>query len=124
MNISTELNNLTTNDIYSLMLFALYKLKDTNEYSSLSQLSFILDRENLLKLCQFYGGTTIYIPKIEELEAMLDALFMYQNVDIENKDMNEYLKSLKDKRYNIKDIQKNYGIVKEILKNYNFLSGR
>lgn len=124
MNISTELNNLTTNDIYSLMLFALYKLKDTNEYSSLSQLSFILDRENLLKLCQFYGGTTIYIPKIEELEAMLDALFMYQKVDIENNNEEEYLKSLKDKRCNIKDIQKNYGIVKEILKNYNFVSGR
>lgn len=124
MNIGTEVNNLTSNDIYALMLFALYKLNDTSEYSSLSQLSYILDKENLLKLCQFYGGTTIYVPKIEELEDMLNALLMYQKVDIENMDIEEYLKQLKNKIGNTKDVQKNYGVVKDILKNYNFNSGR
>lgn len=124
MTIGTEVNNLTSNDIYSLMLFALYKLKDTDEYSSLSQLSYILDKENLLKLCQFYGGTTIYVPKIEELEDMLNALLMYQKVDIENMDIEEYLKQLKSKIGNTKYVQKNYGVVKDILKNYNFNSGR
>lgn len=124
MNIGTEVNNLTSNDIYSLMLFALYKLNDTSEYSSLSQLSYILDKENLLKLCQFYGGTTIYVPKIEELEDMLNALLMYQKVDIENMDIEEYLKQLKNKIGNTKYVQKNYGVVKDILKNYNFNSGR
>ena len=124
MNIGTEVNNLTSNDIYALMLFALYKLNDTSEYSSLSQLSYILDKENLLKLCQFYGGTTIYIPKIEELEDMLNALLMYQKVDIENMDIEEYLKQLKNKIGNTKYVQKNYGVVKDILKNYNFNSGR
>nr|DAP55365.1 MAG TPA: Mor transcription activator family [Caudoviricetes sp.] len=124
MNIGTEVNNLTSNDIYALMLFALYKLNDTSEYSSLSQLSYILDKENLLKLCQFYGGTTIYVPKIEELEDMLNALLMYQKVDIENMDIEEYLKQLKNKIGNTKYVQKNYGVVKDILKNYNFNSGR
>ena len=120
----TEVNNLTSNDIYALMLFALYKLNDTSEYSSLSQLAYILDKENLLKLCQFYGGTTIYVPKIEELEDMLNALLMYQKVDIENMDIEEYLKQLKNKIGNTKYVQKNYGVVKDILKNYNFNSGR
>lgn len=124
MNIGTEVNNLTSNDIYALMLFALYKLNDTSEYSSLSQLSYILDKENLLKLCQFYGGTTIYVPKIKELEDMLNALLMYQKVDIENMDIEEYLKQLKNKIGNTKYVQKNYGVVKDILKNYNFNSGR
>ena len=124
MNMGTEVNNLTSNDIYALMLFALYKLNDTSEYSSLSQLSYILDKENLLKLCQFYGGTTIYVPKIEELEDMLNALLMYQKVDIENMDIEEYLKQLKNKIGNTKYVQKNYGVVKDILKNYNFNSGR
>ena len=124
MNIGTEVNNLTSNDIYALMLFALYKLNDTSEYSSLSQLAYILDKENLLKLCQFYGGTTIYVPKIEELEDMLNALLMYQKVDIENMDIEEYLKQLKNKIGNTKYVQKNYGVVKDILKNYNFNSGR
>lgn len=124
MNIGTEVNNLTSNDVYALMLFALYKLNDTSEYSSLSQLSYILDKENLLKLCQFYGGTTIYVPKIEELEDMLNALLMYQKVDIENMNIEEYLKQLKNKIGNTKYVQKNYGVVKDILKNYNFNSGR
>lgn len=124
MTINTEVNNLTTNDIYSLMLFALYKLKDTNEYSSLSQLSYILDKENLLKLCQFYGGTTIRIPTIEELEDMLNALLMYQKIDIEHIDSTKYEKEIKDKLGDIKNIKKNYGVVKEILQNYNFNSGR
>ena len=124
MNMGTEVNNLTSNDIYALMLFALYKLNDTSEYSSLSQLAYILDKENLLKLCQFYGGTTIYVPKIEELEDMLNALLMYQKVDIENMDIEEYLKQLKNKIGNTKYVQKNYGVVKDILKNYNFNSGR
>ena len=106
------------------MLIALFILYVTSDYSSLRLLSYILDKENLLKLCQFYGGTTIYIPKIEELEDMLNALLMYQKVDIENMDIEEYLKQLKNKIGNTKYVQKNYGVVKDILKNYNFNSGR
>lgn len=28
----------------------------TNEYSSLSELAYILDKDNLLNLCEFFGG--------------------------------------------------------------------
>ena len=68
MTLRNELNKLTDSDIYSLILFALYKMNETNEYSSLSELSYLLDKESLLKLCEFYGGTTIRIPTINELE--------------------------------------------------------
>lgn len=50
------LNNLKEQDLYSLSLFCLYKLMGTNEYSSLSELAYILDKDNLLNLCEFFGG--------------------------------------------------------------------
>lgn len=124
MTISTEITNLTKNDIYSLMLFVMYKLKDSNEYSSLSQLSYILDEENLLKLCEYYGGTTIYIPKIEELEDMLNAMLLFQKVDIEKQDLTKCLTTLDKKGENTKSIKKNYFVIKEVLKDFSFNSGR
>lgn len=106
------------------MLFVMYKLKDSNEYSSLSQLSYILDEENLLKLCEYYGGTTIYIPKIEELEDMLNAMLLFQKVDIEKQDLTKCLTTLDKKGENTKSIKKNYFVIKEVLKDFSFNSGR
>lgn len=124
MSINRELDNLTTSDIYSLMLFALYKANEVPEYSSLSQLSYILDKDNLLKLCEFYGGTTIYIPTIYELETLLNALLLYQKVDIEHLDLEVELDRLKQSIGTTTEIKKYYIKIKDILANYNFNSGR
>lgn len=124
MSIRTELNTLKSADIYSLMLFALYKTTELPEYSSLSQLSYILDKENLLKLCEFYGGTTIRIPTISELEHLLNALLVFQLVDIEGKDMEEVLLTIKRKNGSVAGLEKTYNEVKLLLKNYDFNSGR
>jgi hypothetical protein len=124
MGISKELNKLTESDVYSLMLFALYKMNESNEYSSLSQLSYILDKDNLLKLCEYYGGTTIRIPTIAELELMLNGLLVYQLIDIEGKDEETVIDSMRNKYGSVSEIQKRYAIVKEMLDNYNFNSGR
>ena len=78
MRIKEEVNKLKSQDIYSLMLFALFKLKDVPEYSSLSELVYILDKDSLLKLCEYFGGMTIKIPTIKELESMVYLLLLYQ----------------------------------------------
>lgn len=124
MSIKRELDNLTEADIYSLMLFALYKANELPAYSSLSQLSYILDKDNLLKLCEYYGGTTIRIPTIGELELLLNSLIVYQLVDIENKPLDEVLESMRAKTGSNLEIKKNYFIMKELLSKYNFNSGR
>ena len=124
MNIRRELDNLTTSDIYSLMLFALYKANELPEYSSLSQLSYILDKDNMLKLCEFYGGTTIRIPTIAELEVLLSALLVYQLVDIENQSLDKVLDDMKIKTGSSTEIKRHYYNIKSILSNYNFNSGR
>ena len=118
MNIKSELEELTTSDIYSLMLFVLFKSTQIPQYSSLSQLAYILDKDSLLKLCEFYGGLTIQIPTISQLEDLLNGLLIYQLVDIEHKNIDE----ISDK-FDKKDLSA-YSHIKEVLKNYKFNSGR
>ena len=124
MTIHDALSRLTKPDIYSLMLFVLFKLKDTNEYSSLSQLSYILDKDSLLKLCEFYGGTTITIPTIEDLEAVFNALLLYQEVNIEKQDFDKMLDKRDLQRTEKRKLLDCYDIVVDVLKNYDFNSGR
>ena len=124
MTIRDALSRLTKPDIYSLMLFVLFKLKDTNEYSSLSQLSYILDKDSLLKLCEFYGGTTITIPTIEDLEAVFNALLLYQEVNIEKQDFDKMIDKRDLQRPEKRKLLDCYDVVVDVLKNYDFNSGR
>ena len=119
-NIYSEINKFKTKDIYSLMLYILYKVSDDPQYSTLSQLSYILNKEDLLKLCSYYGGLTIKIPSIDELELMLNALFVFYEVDIQKQDMTKTLNNFQttiSERYKIK---KAYSAIKNTLKDIDF----
>ena len=118
MNIKQELNALSTEDIYSMMLFVLYKSTEIPQYSALSQLAYILDKNSLLKLCEFYGGLTITIPTISQLQNLLEGLLMYQLVDIEKQNFEEVSAQFE------KGVSDSYMHIKEILKDYKFNSAR
>lgn len=118
MKIKTEIEKLKSIDIYSFMLFALYKIKDIPEYSALSELSYVLDKENLLKLCEYFGGVTIKIPTIEELESIVYALVLYQYVDIDKIPFEKAIKIITDSTENVKSVKLAYVQIKEILSNY------
>ena len=124
MKIKSELQNLQETDIYSLMLFALYKMSGDPTQAALSQLAYILDKDNLLKLCEFFGGMTLRIPTIEELETLIYSLLIYQRVDIEKEDYNNVVEDIKKKSINGKSAVKQYENVKTLLSHYNFNSGR
>ena len=124
MTISQQLENLSTKDVYSLMLFVLFKLKESPEYSTLSQLAYIVDKESLLKLCEYFGGLTISIPTIEELETIMNALLLYQKVDIEHKDFDKQLKLFDLKKDERAEVLKSYKTICHVLKDYTFNSGR
>ena len=118
MSIKTELDNLKLDDVYSLILFSLYKIRDIPEYSSLSELAYILDKKNLINLIEYFGGTTITIPTIEELELIIHALLIYKYVHIDNATFDDAMNSI---RINDKDsLIKTYVKISEILDKYNF----
>lgn len=122
MKIKEELEKLQTADIYSLLLFALFKMRDIPEYSSLSELAFVLDKESLLKLFEYFGGLTITIPTIDEMESLVYSLLVYQLVDIEGKEIEDALKMFTHKVHNIKKVESDYFKLKEVLDKYGFRS--
>lgn len=120
MSIKTELQNLKNADVYSLLLFTLYQCRNTNEYSALSELAFILDEKNLLNLLEYFGGLTITLPKIEDLELLLCGLSIYKAVHIEGVDIEDKLSQYKQHKFKIEDIHKTYTQIVDVMSNYSF----
>ena len=120
MSIKQELEKLKEIDVWSLLLFALFKVKDIPQYASLSELAYILDKKNLLKLLEYFGGTTIKIPTIDEMESLLYALLLYQYVDIEKIPIDDALVTLGVPSDKTKDYKLEYTKVKTVLNSYSF----
>lgn len=120
MPIKEELTKLTKIDIWSLMLFVLYNFQKIPEYSGISELAYILDQKNLLKLCEYFGGQTIRIPTIDELRTMLYALLLYQYVNIEKIPEEDAIELLRIEGSTVKLIKESYVQVKDILSKYQF----
>lgn len=115
-----KLNNLHTEDIYSLMLFALFKLKDVPEYSSISELAYLLDGKGLLNLLEYYGGTTIKVPTLNEFKVVIQSLLLYQYVNVEGIEYNQAIKLLDTSTCSVKSIKDCYKDMVDILSDYEF----
>ena len=115
-----EISSLKDLDIYSLILFALFKLRDIPDYLVLSELIYVLDKDNMLKLCEYFGGQDIHIPTIEELESIVYSLLLYQYIDIENYQMDEALQLLNRPAKEIEKIQLDYQQIRKVMQNYSF----
>lgn len=120
--IKNELSKLKTTDIFSLLLFILYKIRDVEEYSTISELAYVLDKENLLNLCEYFGGITIRIPTIDELESILNSLLIYQYVNIDGHSYNDAIKKIGFDSHQLRKIKKDYNNIVSILDKYTFKS--
>ena len=120
MSIKTELNNLKNADIYSLLMFTLYQCRHSNEYSSLSELAYILDEKNLLGLCEYFGGTTITIPTIEELELLLCGLSVFKSIHIDHLTTEESLLPYANHKFTVDEIKNSYLQISYVMENYKF----
>jgi len=81
--IKENLKLLQLSDIYSLMFFLLYKIQDVPEYATLSEICYLLDGGNLTRLLTYFAGKTITIPSEKDLVILIDALLLYQYVNLE-----------------------------------------
>lgn len=120
MSLTKDLQNLKVNDVYTLMLFVLYKLQNEPDYQTLSELVYLTDKETLLTLCEYYGGMTIKIPTIEELNNVLNALTLYLKVDIEHLDMDDSLCKFNLSKQEKNNLISTYIALKDVLTNYEF----
>ena len=122
MPIKQELTKLKKIDIWSLMLFVLYNFQKIPEYSAISELAYVLDEKNMLKLCEYFGGQTIKIPTIDELEITLYAMLLYQYIDVEKLSEEDALSAITIDRSLLKPVKACYSTMKNTLKNYNITS--
>ena len=120
MKIKEELKKLNTPEIYSLILFSLYKLNNDPQYSTLSELPYLLDRQSLLNLLQYYGGLTIKIPTIRELEILVYALSLHEKVCFDGKSFSEALSALGHDKNEEQNIVEAYQHIQTVLEGYSF----
>jgi len=120
MSIKSELDKLKTEDIYSMLMFTLYQCRKTNEYSAISELSYILDEKNLLNLCEYFGGLTITVPTIEELELLLSGLTAYKSIVIDRCLVEEYFDSLNQHKDRVEKIKDVYLKIVDVMKDFSF----
>ena len=120
MSIRNEVSKFSEIDLWSMMLFVLFKVKDIPEYSSLSELCYILDKKNFLKLCQYFGGTTITIPRIEDMEELLYGMLLYQYVDVEKIDYEKAITLIDKENVQKSVIVDSYRKIKKVLDQYEF----
>ena len=123
MTIKEELSKLKTTDIYSLLLFILYKTREIDEYSALSELAYVLDKDNLLNLCEYFGGVTLRIPTIDELESLINSLLLYQYIDIDGYSYKEAIKIIGFNSSQLRQVKKDYLKLSSILSKYSFDKG-
>lgn len=81
-----NLSNLEKRDVFSISTALLYSLKSSPKYSMMSELFYILDYENFMKLIKYYGGQEIRIPTSQEINETLKILLVYQYYKIDNLD--------------------------------------
>ena len=116
--INNEIASLKDQEIYSLMLFVLFKLREDENYSTLSELAYILEKDDFLNLCEYFGGLTIKIPTIEELENLIRLLVLYQYVQLKGENLEKAICDLGYKKY--KNVINDYKKIESILNKYKF----
>lgn len=119
-NIKSSLNSLHLSDIYSLMLFLLYKIQDVPEYAVLSELCYLLDGHNITRLLTYFAGKTVTFPTEEEFVILINSLLLYQYVNIDGMSFTDAQNKLQDltpkKRERVRDL---YLKILPVIKQYN-----
>ena len=118
--LKSNIDNFKQQDFYSLLLFSLYKMTNVPEYSSLSEMAYVLDKENFLNLCEYFGGQTIKIPTIKEVESLVYSLLLYQYVKIDKMDYDEALALIGHESCELRQVKSQYQALCKILDSYEF----
>ena len=95
-------------------------MRDIDEYSTISELAYVLDKDNLLKLCEYFGGLTIQIPTIDELENIINSLLIYQYVNIDGYEYKDAVKKIGFESHELRKVKKEYNKIVTILDKYSF----
>lgn len=118
--IRKNLNSLHLSDIYSLMLFILFKVQDIPEYAVTSELCYLLDGANMTRLLTYFAGRTVTFPTEAEMTIVTNALLMYQYINIDGETFTAAQNKLENLTKKEKDrVTELYVQLLPIMKQYN-----
>lgn len=115
-----KLEELNISELYNFILFTLYKLKDNPDYLRLCELMFLFDKDTLLTLLEYFGGTTITIPTIDDLKTVVKALTLYISVNCNNESLDNSINKFILTDIERENLLKTYDAVVESMKMYHF----
>lgn len=119
-NIIKSLEQLDKNDISSLILFTIFKLKGSPQYGTLSELVYILDEESFSNFLNYYGGKTITVPTTTEFNNVLTALLVLERKENTELSEEEIFNDIGLSRKEIENVKQILPVIAEIVQNYDF----
>lgn len=119
-NIAKGLDALNAKDVYSMMMQALYLLKDDPKYSTLSELVYTLDKESLLNFLSVFEGLTIKVPRMSELRDVANGLLLYSLANIEELPYDAAVAEVMKPGMDKSRLDECYNAICEVADKYNF----
>ena len=74
--------NLNKTGVFELSIYLLYMLGKLPEYRTISNLMMLNTQNAFMRICEYFGGQTITIPTIEDVQDALMIIKMYNDIDI------------------------------------------
>lgn len=115
-----NLDKLKEEDIYSLAMFVLYKLTNIKEYSVISEIPYVLDKENLFNFCNYFGGRTITVPTTQQVYSLMHIILLYHYVKIDNIPYDDAIHQIGFKSSELRKVKSVFTKLCTILDNYKF----
>lgn len=109
-----------TSDTYALLCSFLYELKNIPEYSLLSELCYLLDKDSFENLFKYFSGKTITIPTQKELVDAIQVLRLYQYYEVEHRPWKDCVLMAGLPSSGGKMAHNNLERLKDTLRKYNF----
>ena len=88
-NMRDALERMGEMDVYSMLLYMLFRLKDDPKYSTLSMLVWALDKESLLNFLRLFDGQEIKVPDMKDLMTVITVLQLYHMVNLNGMELEE-----------------------------------
>lgn len=89
--INKVLSKFKEQDVYALLCGYLFEFKNIPEYSVISELAYLLDRDSFVNLIDYFEGQTFTVPTKKDFQNAIRTLLLLQYFEIEGKPWKEAL---------------------------------
>lgn len=120
--INKVLSKFKEQDVYALLCGYLFEFKNVPEYSVISELAYLLDRESFVNLIDYFEGQTFKVPTKKDFQNAIRTLLLLQYYEIEGRPWKDSLVAAGFDTSDGRAAQIQLKKLKTTLEKYNFTS--